>query len=165
MSLTSGCFFRKYKSKHDLAGVTVKCGYSDDSRPEWLRPAQKDQLPQPAREAFPRPKPGDKPARAGPSLNRIKVAAAARGSVRNGIEVKVAPDDIFFRSTKTLVAQRNSLTNKVIKKIARRPTKPLKWKKLNELSKVPWNLIIIIKNPSLKNLIMNLKNTIELKKF
>ena len=125
MSLTSGCFFRKYKSKHDLAGVTVKCGYSDDSRPEWLRPAQKDQLPQPEREAFPRPKPGDKPARAGPSLNRIKVAAAARGSVRNGIEVKVAPDDIFFRSTKTLIAQRNSLTNKVIKKIARRPTKPL----------------------------------------
>jgi len=145
---------RKYKPKLTMATVTLNCGYKDTSRPTWLIPLPKDQLPRPAREAFPRPKSvaakklgasgssgsvgvgGDSsttPVKAGPSLNRIKVAAAARGNVRNnggagghggnGIEVKSAPDDIFFRTTKAMAAQRNSLTTKVIKKLARRPTK------------------------------------------
>ena len=113
---------RKYRPRHGLAGVTVKCGNLDKSRPAWLIPLQKDQLPRPAREAFPRRRPAAAP-KAGPSLNRIKAAAAARGCVRNGTEVKTAPEDIFYKANKKMVSQRNALTNKVIKKLARQPTK------------------------------------------
>ena len=90
--------FRKFVARKDLAGVTVSCGYNDPARPEWLIPMAKDKLPQPEKEAFPRSKAG----RAGPpavmgTMNRIKAAAVARGVVRNGTEVKNAPEDIFFR--------------------------------------------------------------------
>ena len=34
-----------------------------------------------------------------------------------------APEEIFFKPTRVLVANRNALTNKIIKKLARRPTK------------------------------------------
>jgi len=113
---------RKYTPGRNLAGVTVKCGYDDPSRPDWLIPMAKDKLPQPSRQAFPRPK-KVAPGKPGASLNRIKVAAAARGSMRNGIEVKAAPEDIFFKATKAMVTERMSHTTKVIKKLARKPTK------------------------------------------
>ena len=118
--------------------IIERCGNPDKSRPEWLIPKPKDQLPKPAKEAFPRPPGGrsglsvhGKPSSslllpslpAGPSLNRIKVAAAARGHVRNGIEVKAAPDDIFFKANKAFKSQRSEMTARVIKKLARRPTK------------------------------------------
>jgi len=130
---------RKYKQKCSMERVFEKCGRMDKSRPEWLIPAPKDKLPKPAKEAFPKPvgkpgggKCGEVPppasirlsgAPAGPSLNRIKVAAAARGHVRNGIEVKAAPDDIFYKANKAIKTQRSDLTSRVIKKLARRPTK------------------------------------------
>jgi hypothetical protein len=110
--------------------IIENCGRSDKSRPAWLIPMAKDQLPKPAKEAFPRPPPTKTapsgslpPVPAGPSLNRIKVAAAARGSIRNGIEVKAAPDDIFFKANKGFKSQRSEMTSKVIKKLARRPMK------------------------------------------
>jgi hypothetical protein len=49
------------------------------------------------------------------------VAAAARGNSR-GVEVKAAPEDIFFRVSKGMMARRSALSGK-IKKLARRPTK------------------------------------------
>jgi len=115
---------RKFVARKDLAGVTVSCGYNDPTRPEWLIPMAKDKLPQPEKEAFPRSKAG----RAGPpavmgTMNRIKAAAVARGVVRNGTEVKNAPEDIFFRSTKKNVEVRKNMTSKAVKKLARRPTK------------------------------------------
>jgi len=129
---------RKYKQKIPMDKIIERCGNPDNSRPEWLIPKPKDQLPKPDREAFPRPPGGhgglsanDKPSSSlvlptlptGPSLNRIKVAAAARGHVRNGIEVKAAPDDIFFKANKAFKSQRSEMTARVIKKLARRPTK------------------------------------------
>jgi len=130
---------RKYKQKFPMDKIIERCGNPDNSRPEWLIPKPKDQLPKPDREAFPRPPSGHdglsatngKPSSslvlptlpAGPSLNRIKVAAAARGHVRNGIEVKAAPDDIFFKANKAFKSQRSEMTARVIKKLARRPTK------------------------------------------
>jgi ribosomal protein L13 len=54
------------------------------------------------------------------------VAAAARGTSRTGpggVEIKSAPEDIFFRASKGMVARRNALSAKLIKKLARRPTK------------------------------------------
>jgi hypothetical protein len=82
-------------------------------------------------EAFPRrPLAAVRPATSRPagsgvpvSLNRIKVAAAARGTSRSGVEVKSAPEDICFRASKAMVARRNALSAKIIKKLARRPTK------------------------------------------
>ena len=78
-----------------MGKIIERCGNPDKSRPAWLIPAPKDQLPKPVREAFPRrslPPPamgvvagGGSPAIIAPSLNRIKVAAAARGQVRNSI--------------------------------------------------------------------------------
>ena len=103
--------------------MTVSCGYDDPSRPEWLIPMTKDQLPRPEKEMFPYRKPVRAGGRAGPSSNRIKAAAVARGVVRNGIEVKPAPEDIFFKSTKKMVEERKSMSSKAIKKLARRPTK------------------------------------------
>ena len=46
----------------------------DDSRPEWLIPLEKDKLPWPAREAFPRrdPRHLHLARQSGPSQNRIK---------------------------------------------------------------------------------------------
>lgn len=90
-------------------------------------PMAKDKLPHPAREAFPRRDPryfDPSSPRVGPSQNRIKVAAAARnGKPGNGN--KNAPEDIFFKSNKILVANRNSLPGKIIKKLARRPTREI----------------------------------------
>ena len=87
-------------------------------------PMDKDKLPHPAREAFPRRDPRyfdpSSPV-VGPSKNRIKLAAAARNGKNGG--AKNAPDDIFFKSNKILVANRNSLPGKIIKKLARKPTK------------------------------------------
>ena len=84
-------------------------------------------MPHPAREAFPRRDPryfDPSSPRVGPSQNRIKVAAAARnGKPGNGN--KNAPEDIFFKSSKILVANRNSLPGKIIKKLARRPTREI----------------------------------------
>ena len=95
--------------------MTVVCGYSSSSRPDWLIPLAKDKLPQPGRQAFPRPKrpPTAAGGKAGPSLNRIKVAAAARGSMR-GTEVKAAPEDIFFKATKAMVSERNADRKSVV---------------------------------------------------
>ena len=82
----------------------------------------KDKLPQPAKEAFPK-RVRQTPVKSGVSQNRIKVASAAR--VNGGTGTKNAPEEIFFKPTKVLVANRNALTNKIIKKLARRPTKVL----------------------------------------
>ena len=82
----------------------------------------KDKLPWPAKEAFPKRAPQlPTPVKTGVSQNRIKVASAAR--VNGGKGTKNAPEEIFFKPTKVLVANRNALTNKIIKKLARRPTK------------------------------------------
>lgn len=96
----------------------------DDSRPEWLIPMEKDKLPWPAREAFPRRDPRHlhlAGPRTGPSTNRIKVGAAARINGSNG--AKNAPEELYFKSTKILVANRNALPGKILKKLARKPTK------------------------------------------
>merc|ERR1719431_1774517 len=70
---------KKPKTYISLAKVTINCGYSDPSRPTWLIPMAKDQLPQPSREAFPkRVAAPPTPVKAGVSQNRIKVASAAR---------------------------------------------------------------------------------------
>lgn len=98
--------------------------FQDDSRPEWLIPMEKSKLPQPAREAFPRRDPrhlGLITVRTGPSQNRIKVAAAARINGAKG--AKNAPEELYFKSTNILVANRNALPAKIIKKLARRPYK------------------------------------------
>ena len=34
--------------------ATINCGYKDTSRPDWLIPMDKDKLPQPAKEMFPK---------------------------------------------------------------------------------------------------------------
>ena len=34
--------------------ATINCGYKDSSRPDWLIPMDKDKLPQPAKEMFPK---------------------------------------------------------------------------------------------------------------
>ena len=94
----------------------------DDSRPEWLIPCPKDQLPQPAKEAFPKRdlKLLGTPSK-GPSQNRIKIAAAAR--ISGGTGTKNAPEELYFKSTKILVANRNALPGKILKKLARKPCK------------------------------------------
>jgi len=113
---------KKPKTYISLAKVTINCGYTDMSRPSWLIPMPKDKLPKPAREAFPKRTPHiPSPVKSGVSQNRIKVASAAR--VNGGKGAKNAPEEIFFKPTKVLVANRNALTNKIIKKLARRPTK------------------------------------------
>jgi len=115
---------KKYPS---LALVTARCGYNSQERPEWLVPMAKDKLPRPHREAFPRKKgPGVKAGGVTPqtSQNRIKVASMARGASRAAGD-KGAPEEIYFRSTKVSIANRNSLPRKVIKNLARRPTKIL----------------------------------------
>jgi len=113
---------KKPKTYISLAKVTINCGYNDPTHPAWLIPMAKDKLPQPAKEAFPKhvPQPPT-PVKTGVSQNRIKVASAAR--VNGGKGTKNAPEEIFFKPTKVLVANRNALTNKIIKKLARRPTK------------------------------------------
>jgi len=113
---------KKPKTYISLAKVTINCGYTDMSRPTWLIPMPKDKLPKPAREAFPKRAPHiPSPVKSAVSQNRIKVASAAR--VNGGKGAKNAPEEIFFKPTKVLVANRNALTNKIIKKLARRPTK------------------------------------------
>ena len=94
----------------------------DDSRPEWLIPCPKDQLPQPAKEAFPKRdlKLLGTPSKA-PSQNRIKIAAAAR--INGGTGTKNAPEELYFKSTKILVANRNALPGNILKKLARKPYK------------------------------------------
>ena len=96
--------------------------FQDDSRPEWLIPCPKDQLPQPAKEAFPKRdlKLLGTPSK-GPSQNRIKIAAAAR--ISGGTGAKNAPEELYFKSTKILVANRNALPGKILKKLARKPYK------------------------------------------
>jgi len=114
---------KKKKTYIALAQVTANCGYHDRSRPEWLIPSPKEKLPRPAREAFPVSRSKKAPLKTVPvSQNRIKVASAARVSGRNG-DGKSAPEEIYFKSTKVMVANRNSLPRRVIKKLARRPTK------------------------------------------
>merc|ERR1712059_225295 len=106
-----------------LAMVTINCGYRDPSRPEWLIPMAKDKLPKPVKEAFPISRSQRSPVKTpAVSQNRIKVASAARVRGKNG-DMKNAPEEIFFKSTKVMVANRNSLPNRVLKKLARRPTK------------------------------------------
>ena len=85
---------------------------------------EKSKLPHPAREAFPRRDPRHLnlvTPRTGPSQNRIKVAMAAR--INGGSGVKNAPEELYFKSTNILVANRNALPGKIIKKLARRPCK------------------------------------------
>ena len=55
----------------------------------------------------------------------IKVGAAARINGSNG--AKNAPEELYFKSTKILVANRNALPGKIIKKLARRPCKEFNW--------------------------------------
>lgn len=116
---------RRYsKSTSTLKDVQEKCGRQDDSRPDWLIPMEKDKLPWPVREAFPRRDPRHlhlAVPRTGPSQNRIKVGAAARINGSNG--AKNAPEELYFKSTKILVANRNALPGKILKKLARKPTK------------------------------------------
>jgi len=115
---------RKLKNIWTLRDVVKKCGRDDDSRPEWLIPMEKSKLPQPSREAFPRRDPRHLSmvtVRTGPSQNRIKVAAARR--INGGSGVKNAPEELFFKSTNIMVANRNALPAKIIKKLARRPYK------------------------------------------
>jgi len=113
---------RKPSVVHTSWDVLRKCGNTDQSRPEWLIPCPKDQLPQPAKEAFPKRDlkllgtPGK-----GRSQNRIKIAAAAR--INGGTGTKNAPEELYFRSTKILVANRNALPGKILKKLARKPYK------------------------------------------
>lgn len=117
---------KKPKSYISLAQATVNCGYKDDSRPDWLVPMAKDQLPQPAKQSFPRKAKFQIPGQARISQNRIKIASADRVSKRSGAagaDGKGAPEEIYFKSTKALVSNRNSLPGKVIKKLARRPMK------------------------------------------
>jgi len=111
-----------------LARATRACGYSDDSRPDWLIPMDKDKLPQPAKEFFPKKAKFQIPGQARISTNRIKVASLARSDARShrastaGTEGK-APEEIFFKSTKAMVSSRGALPAKTIKKLARRPMK------------------------------------------
>jgi len=113
---------RKPTEVFTLWHVLRKCGNTDESRPEWLIPCPKDQLPKPAKEAFPKRDlqqlgtPGK-----GPSQNRIKIAAAAR--ISGGTGTKNAPEELYFKSTKILVANRNALPGKILKKLARKPYK------------------------------------------
>jgi len=109
------------KTYISLAQATINCGYKDSSRPDWLIPMDKDKLPQPAKEMFPKKAKFQVPGQARVSQNRIKIASAARVSNRNG--GANAPEEIFFKSNKTLVSNRNALPGKVIKKLARRPMK------------------------------------------
>lgn len=114
---------KKAKTFISLAMVTINCGYRDPSRPEWLIPMAKDKLPKPVKEAFPISRSQRSPVKTpAVSQNRIKVASAARVRGKNG-DTKNAPEEIFFKSTKVMVANRNSLPNRVLKKLARRPTK------------------------------------------
>merc|ERR1712088_902213 len=92
---------------------TINCGYKDTSRPDWLIPMAKEKLPKKAKFQV--------PGQARVSQNRIKIASAARVSNRNG--GANAPEEIFFKSNKALVSNRNALSGKVIKKLARRPMK------------------------------------------
>jgi len=112
-----------------LARVTINCGYNNDARPDWLVPMAKDKLPQPAKEFFPKKAKFQVPGQSRVSQNRIKVASAARVSGRNaasGPDTKNAPEEIYFKSTKALISNRNALPGKVIKKLARRPMKLFK---------------------------------------
>ena len=38
----------------DMIQATINCGYKDTSRPDWLIPMDKDKLPQPVKEMFPK---------------------------------------------------------------------------------------------------------------
>jgi len=109
------------KTYISLAQATANCGYKDNSRPDWLIPMAKDKLPKPAKEMFPKKAKFQVPGQARISQNRIKIASAARVSNRNG--GASAPEEIFFKSNKALVSNRNALSGKVIKKLARRPMK------------------------------------------
>merc|ERR1719278_1168390 len=88
------------KTYISLAQATINCGYSDDSRPDWLIPMDKDKLPQPAKELFPKKAKFQIPGQARISTNRIKVASLARSDARShrastaGTEGK-APEEIF----------------------------------------------------------------------
>jgi len=113
---------RKPSVVYTLWDVLRKCKNTDVSRPEWLIPCPKDQLPQPAKEAFPKRdlKLLGTPSK-GPSQNRIKIAARAR--ISGGTGAKNAPEELYFKSTKILVANRNALPGKILKKLARKPYK------------------------------------------
>jgi len=119
---------KKAKTYLTLGLVTINCGYNSPDRPDWLIPMAKDQLPKPKKEFFPKKAKFQIPGAARISTNRIKIASAARVSGRNGGaggDTKNAPEEIYFKSTKALVSNRNSLPNKVIKKLARRPMKQM----------------------------------------
>lgn len=116
---------KKAKKFISLAQVTANCGYPDKSRPQWLIPASKEKLSKPARVSFPvrsQMSQGSPTKSVSVSQNRIKVASAARVNGRNG-DTKKAPEELFFRITKAMLANRNNLPNKMVKKLARRPTK------------------------------------------
>ena len=46
--------FCKNESSLRTTQATINCGYKDSSRPDWLIPMDKDKLPQPAKEMFPK---------------------------------------------------------------------------------------------------------------
>jgi len=126
---------QRTKRRRTLLQVSARCGVKDDpASQEWLIPCQKDKLPQPETEAFPRVEPRapevtsqravDPPTPVG--QNRIKMASIARVNARNGVEVKFAREDMFFKSNKAVVTARQGLPHRALKKMARKPCKRYK---------------------------------------